>query len=153
MGRRLQNIAYNCAISSLLDSRVLRAILCHSAHTCLIERVLIEAFLIVTGCLRPILTDHRPYFPSQPAKLRRLGAALLSWLTVALYGPWPYTAWSFKWALGFPPIKTKIQTPVCASCAETTKQPRRNRRPHFFNGQIIDVTPNTLRLSPKFLFS
>ena len=50
---------------------------CRSAHTCLIDSVLNDALRIVTGCLRPIPSDHLPVLSGiQPAELRRLGATL-----------------------------------------------------------------------------
>ena len=50
---------------------------CRSAHTCLIDSVLNDALLIVTGCLRPTPTDHLPVLSGiQPAELRRMGATL-----------------------------------------------------------------------------
>ena len=43
---------------------------CRSAHTRLINSVLNDALRIVTGCLRPTLTDHLPVLSSiQPAEL------------------------------------------------------------------------------------
>ena len=50
---------------------------CRSAHTRLIDSVLIDALCIVTGCLRPTPTDHLPVLSGiQPAELRRMGATL-----------------------------------------------------------------------------
>ena len=50
---------------------------CRSAHTRLIDSVLNDALRIVTGCLRPPLTDNLPVFSSiQLAELRRQGAIL-----------------------------------------------------------------------------
>ena len=50
---------------------------CRSAHTRLIDSVLNDALRIVTGCLRPIPTDHLLVLSGiQPAELRRLGATL-----------------------------------------------------------------------------
>ena len=50
---------------------------CRSAHTRLIDSVLNDALRIVTGCQRPIPTDHLPVLSGiQPAELRRLGATL-----------------------------------------------------------------------------
>ena len=50
---------------------------CRSAHTRLIDSVLNDALRMVTGCLRPILTDHLPVLLGiQPAELRRMGATL-----------------------------------------------------------------------------
>ena len=50
---------------------------CRSAHTRLIDNVLNDALLIVTGCLRPTPTDHLPVLSGiQPAELRRMGATL-----------------------------------------------------------------------------
>ena len=50
---------------------------CRSAHTRLIDSVLNDALRIVTGCLRPTLTDHLPVLSGiQPAELRRLGTTL-----------------------------------------------------------------------------
>ena len=50
---------------------------CRSAHTRLINSVLNDALLIVTGCLSPTPTDHLPVLSGiQPAHLFRLGATL-----------------------------------------------------------------------------
>ena len=50
---------------------------CCSAYTRLIDRVLNDALLIVTGCLRPTLTDHLPILSGiQPAEFCRMGATL-----------------------------------------------------------------------------
>ena len=50
---------------------------CCSAHTRLIDSVLNDALRIVTGCLRPTLTDHLPILSGiQPAELRRMRATL-----------------------------------------------------------------------------
>ena len=50
---------------------------CHSAHTRLIDSVLNDALRIVTGCLRPIPTDHLSILSGiQPAELRRMGVTL-----------------------------------------------------------------------------
>ena len=47
------------------------------AHTSLNDSVLNVALRIVTGCLRPTLTDHLPILSGiQAAELRRLGATL-----------------------------------------------------------------------------
>ena len=44
---------------------------------CLIDSVLNDALRIVTGCLRPTLTDHLPVLSGiQPAELRRMEATL-----------------------------------------------------------------------------
>ena len=50
---------------------------CRSAHTCLIDSLLNNAFFIVTVCLRPTLTDHLPILSGiQPAEICRLRATL-----------------------------------------------------------------------------
>ena len=50
---------------------------CRSAHTRLIDIVLIDALRIITGCLRPTPTGHLPILSGiQPAELRRMGATL-----------------------------------------------------------------------------
>ena len=50
---------------------------CRSAHTRLIDSVLNDALLMVTGCLRPNPTDHLPVLSGiQPAELRQMAAAL-----------------------------------------------------------------------------
>ena len=50
---------------------------CRSAHTRLIDSVLNDALLIVTGCLRPTPTDNLPVLSGiQPAELLRQGATL-----------------------------------------------------------------------------
>ena len=93
---------------------------CRSAHTRLIDSVLNDALCIVTGCLRPTPTDHLPILSGiKPAELHRMGATLsLAWIS----GPRSYLAWSFKWVLRYSPSETKIQTPVCARCAESFGQ-------------------------------
>ena len=95
---------------------------CRSAHTRLIDSVLNDALRIVTGCLRPTPTDHLPVLSGiQPAELRRLWSETLlglPWIS----GPRSYLAWSFKWVLRYSPNETKIQTPVCARCAESLGQ-------------------------------
>ena len=42
----------------------------------------------------------------------------LPWIS----GPRSYLAWSVKWVLRYSPSETKIQTPVCARCAESLGQ-------------------------------
>ena len=50
---------------------------CRSAHIRLIDSVLNDALRIVTGCLRPTLTDYLPVLSGiQPAELHRMGATL-----------------------------------------------------------------------------
>ena len=50
---------------------------CCSAHTRFVDSVLNDALRIVTGCLRPIPTDHLPVLSDiQPAELRRLEGTL-----------------------------------------------------------------------------
>ena len=96
---------------------------CRSAHTCLIDSVLNDALHIVTGCLCPISTDHLPVLSGiQPAELRRMGATL-SLAHCESLEPLSYFVRSFKWVLRYSPSETKIQTPVCASCAESFGQP------------------------------
>ena len=48
-----------------------------------------------------------------------------------IYGPRSYLVWSFKWVLRYSPSETKIQTPVCASCAKSFKQPCQTWHPRF----------------------
>ena len=98
---------------------------CRSAHTRLIDIVLNDALRIVTRCLRPTPTDHLPVLSGiQPAELRRLGATL----SLAHRS---YLVWSFKWVLRYSPSETKIQTPVCARCAESLGQPCQTWHPRF----------------------
>ena len=50
---------------------------CRSAHTRLIDSVLNDVLLIVTGCLRPTPNGNLPFFSGiPPAELRRQGATL-----------------------------------------------------------------------------
>ena len=50
---------------------------CRSSHTRLIDSILNNALRIVTGCLRPTLTDHLPVLSGiQSAELHRMGATL-----------------------------------------------------------------------------
>ena len=104
---------------------------CRSAHTRLIDSVLNDALHIVTGCLHPTPTDHLPVLSGiQPAELRRTGSDTLlglPWIS----GPRSYLAWSFKWVLRYSPSETKIQTPVCARCAESLGQPCQTWHPCF----------------------
>ena len=96
---------------------------CRSPHTRLIDSVLNDALRIVTGCLRPTPTDHIPVLSGiQPVELRPTASDTLlgsSWIS----GPRPYFVWSIKWFLRHSPSETKIQTPVCARCAEFFGQP------------------------------
>ena len=94
---------------------------CRSAHTRLIDSVLNDALRIVTGCLRPTPTNHLPVLSGiQPAELRQMGATLSLAYRKSLDAN---LVWSFKWVLRYSPSETKIQTPVCASCAESFGQP------------------------------
>ena len=95
---------------------------CRSAHTRLINSALNNALRIVTGCLRPTPRDHLPVVSGiQPAELRRLGATL----SLAYRGSLDpdHILYGVKWVLRYSPSETKIQTPVCASCAESLGQP------------------------------
>ena len=57
----------------------------------------------------------------QPAELCQLGATLFGspWIS----GRRSHFVCTFKWVLRYSPSETKIQTPVCASCAESFGQP------------------------------
>ena len=96
---------------------------CRSAHTRLIDRVLNNVLRIFTGCLRPTPTNHLPVLSGiQPAELHRMEATL----SLAYRGspdPDHILYGFFKWALRYSPSETKIQMPVCASCAESFGQP------------------------------
>ena len=60
-----------------LTAEYCASVWCCSAHTRLIDNVLNDTLRIVTGCLRPIPTDHLHVLSGiQPAELRRLGATL-----------------------------------------------------------------------------
>ena len=103
---------------------------CHSAHTGLIDSVLNDALRIVTGCLHPTPTDHLPVLSGiQPVERGQLSDILfgLPWIS----GPRSYLVWSFKWVLRYSSSETKIQTPVCASCAESFGQPCQTWHPRF----------------------
>ena len=103
---------------------------CRSAHTRLIDSVLNDALRIVTGCLRPTPTDHLPILSGiQPVELRRMGATLFLAYRGSLDRS--YLVWSFKWVLKYSPSETKIQTPVCARCAESLGQPCQTWHPRF----------------------
>ena len=103
---------------------------CRSAYSRLIDSVLNDALRIVNGCLRPTPTDHlRVLSGIQPAELRRRGATLS--LATGISGPRSYFVWSFKWVLRYSPSETKIQNPVCASCAESFGQPCQTCHPRF----------------------
>ena len=94
---------------------------CRSAHIRLMNSVLNDALRKITGCLRPTPTDHLPVVSGiQPAELRRMGATLS---LAHRFWTRSYLVWSFKWALRYLPSETKIQTPVCARCAESFGQP------------------------------
>ena len=94
---------------------------CRSVHTRLIDSVLNNALHIATGCLHPTPTDHLPVLSGiQPDELCQMGATL----SLAHRGSLdPDLVWSLKWVLRYSPSETKIQTPVCASCAESFGQP------------------------------
>ena len=103
---------------------------CRSAHTRLIEIVLNDALRIVTGCLRP--TQRTTYLYSQASS--QLSYA--EWFDTLLGLPWisgprSYFAWSFKWVLRYSLSETKIQTPVCARCAEFFGQPCQTWHPRL----------------------
>ena len=96
---------------------------CRSAHTHLIDSVLNDALRIVTGCLRPTPMDHLPVLSGiQPAELRRMGATL----SLAYRGsldPDHILHGLLSGSSKYSPSETKIQTPVCASRAESLGQP------------------------------
>ena len=72
-----QNIMHNRLISVYSTAEYSAPVGCRSAHTRFIDNVLNDALRIVTGCLRPISTDHLPILSGiRPAELRRLGATL-----------------------------------------------------------------------------
>ena len=103
---------------------------CCSTHTRLIDSVLNDALRIVTGCLRPTPTDYLPVLSGiQPAELSRLDKLFLGspWIP----GPQSYVVWSFKWVLRYSANETKIQTSICASCAESFGQPCQTWYPRF----------------------
>ena len=100
---------------------------CCSAHTRLINSVLNDALRIATGCLRPTLTDYLPILSGIPPPNWSDTLLGSSWIS----GPRSYFVWSFKWVLRYPPSETKIQTPVCASFAETFGQPCQTWHPRF----------------------
>ena len=102
---------------------------CRSAHARLIDSVLNDALDIATGCLRPTPTDHIPILSSSQLSLAAGSNTFLgsSWIS----GPRSYSVWSFKWVLRCSPRKTKIQTPVSASCAESFGQPCQTWHPRF----------------------
>ena len=105
---------------------------CCSAHTRLIDNVLNDALRIVTGCLRPTPTDHLPVLSGiQPAELRRMEATCTLLGLPWIFGPRSYLAWSFKWVLRYSPSETKIQTLVCARCAESFGQPCQTWHPRL----------------------
>ena len=79
MRRWCQNTTHTVAASSLVYSAAeyCAPVWCHSTHTCLIDSVLNDALLIVTGCLRLTPTDHLPVLSGiQSTALRRLEATL-----------------------------------------------------------------------------
>ena len=105
---------------------------CRSADTRLIDNVLNNALRIVTGCLCPTPTDRTlPVLSGiQPAELRQIGSHTLlgsPWIS----GPRSYLVLSFKWFLRYSPSETKIQTPVCARCAESFGQPCQTWHPRL----------------------
>ena len=102
---------------------------CPSAQTRLIDNVLNDALRIVTGCLRPTPTDDLPVLSGiQPAELRRMRATF----SLAQRGSLdPNHILYGLWVLRYSPSGTKIQTPVCASCAESFGQPCQTWHPRF----------------------
>ena len=101
---------------------------CRSAHTRLIDTVLNDALRIVTGCLRSTPTDHLPVLSGiQPAELRRMGATL----SLAYRGSLDPHHILYGLLSGSSPSETKIQTPVCASCAESLGQPCQTWHPRL----------------------
>ena len=95
---------------------------CRNAHTRLINSVLNNALHIATGCLRPTPTDHLPVLSGiQSAELRRLGATL-SLAHRRSLDP-DHILYGLLSGPSDSPSETKIQTPVCASCAESFGQP------------------------------
>ena len=103
---------------------------CRSAHTRLIDSVLNDALHIVTGYLRPLqrTTTCTLRHPSSRA-LPNGSDTLLGLLWIS--GPRSYLVWSFKWVIRYSPSETKIQMPVCASCAESLGQPCQTWHPCF----------------------
>ena len=72
-GAKTLNIATLSLVHSTAEYCV--PVWCCSVHTCLIDSVLNETLLIVTGCLCP--TDHLPVLSGiQPAELRQMGVTL-----------------------------------------------------------------------------
>ena len=103
---------------------------CCSAHTRLIDNVLNDALRIVTGCLRPTLTDHLPVLSDiNPAELRRLGETL----SLAHSGSLDpdHILYSILSGSSDTPSETKIKTPFCARCAESLGQPCQTWHPRF----------------------
>ena len=106
-----------------------------SAHTRLIDSVLNDALRIVTGCLRPIPTDHLPVLSGiQPDELHRMRAQLSlahrrsldhDHILYGLLNGW-------RVFLKYLPSETKIQTPVCARCAESFGQSCQTWHPRFW---------------------
>ena len=91
-----------------------------SSRVTLLRRLVGSGWGAGAKTLRPTPTDHLPVLSGiQPAEFRRMEATLsLPWIS----GPRLYLAWSFKWVLRYWPSETKIQTPVCARCAESFGQ-------------------------------
>ena len=105
---------------------------CRSAHTRLIDSVLNDIVLcIVTGCLRPTPTDHLPVLSGiQPAELRRLGATLILAHCGSL-DPDHILYGLLSGSSDTRQARIKIQTPVCARCAESLGQPCQTWHPRL----------------------
>ena len=65
----------------------------------------------------------------------------LPWIS----GPRSYLVWSFNKVLRYSSSETKIQTPVCTSCAESFGQPCQT---WLLNGQITNVKRSTVKMLP-----
>ena len=103
---------------------------CRSAHTRLIDSVLNDALRIVTGCLRPIPTNHLPVLSGiQPAELCQTGATL----SLAHCGSLDPDHILHGLLSGFSDTRQANQdhSPVCASCAESFGQPCQIWHPRF----------------------
>ena len=132
-GAKTLRIATLCLIYS--EAEYCTSVWCCSAHTRLINSVLNDALCIVTGFLRPTPTDHLPVLSGiQPAELCRMGATL----SLAYRGSLDPDHILYGLLSGSSDTtETKIQTPVCVSCAKFFGQPCQTWHLRFLMDKLL----------------
>ena len=106
---------------------------CRSVYTRLIDSILNKSLRIITGCPRPTPTNHMPILSGiQPAELHRMGATL----SLAHHGSLDpdHILEGFLGGSSDTLVRlreTKIQTPLCVSCAESFEQFCQTWHPRF----------------------